>query len=168
MADTRILFVMINLTQSLQWESSWIVSDKIAFHSPLNFPAIFLFFLLCAQLWSDWTYCVSVTAHKYRDCWSSLLPIAEHRFFVPKWAVQHLKQNYTYSTTMTDQNLNSLQSFLMEFLSWQNVNRIIFIRAIFGSVFHPNIYIILELILLTSWHLCYVLMSPLMLHSVTW
>lgn len=49
MADTRILFVMINLTQSLQWESSWIVSDKIAFHSPLNFPAIFLFFLLCAE-----------------------------------------------------------------------------------------------------------------------
>lgn len=46
MADTKILFVMINLTQSLQWESSWIVSDKIAFHSQLNFPAIFLFFWL--------------------------------------------------------------------------------------------------------------------------
>lgn len=112
MADTRILFVMINLTQSLQWESSWIVSDKIAFHSPLNFPAIFLFFPLCAELWSDWTYCVSVTAHKYRDCWSSLLPIAEHKVFVPEWDVQHLKQNYAYSGKMTDQNLNTLQSFL--------------------------------------------------------
>lgn len=35
MADTRILFVMINLAQSLQWESSWSVSGKIAFHSSL-------------------------------------------------------------------------------------------------------------------------------------
>lgn len=50
MADTRILFVMINLTQSLQSESSWIVSDKIAFHSLLNFLAIFLFFFLCVGL----------------------------------------------------------------------------------------------------------------------
>lgn len=51
MADTRILFVMINLTQSLQWESSWSGSDKIAFHSPLDFPAIFLFLLaLCRTL----------------------------------------------------------------------------------------------------------------------
>lgn len=114
MADTRILFVMINLTQSLQWESSWIVSDKIAFHSLLNFPAIFLFFLLCVELWSDWTYCVSATAHKYRGCWSSLLPITEHWVFVPKWDVQHSKQNYTYSNKMTDQNLNSLQSFLWD------------------------------------------------------
>lgn len=43
MADTRILFVMINLAQSLQWESSWSVSDKIAFHSPAESPCYFSF-----------------------------------------------------------------------------------------------------------------------------
>lgn len=68
MADTRILFVMINLTQSLQWESSWIVSDKIAFHSLLISSAIFLFFLLCAERWSDWSYCVSATAQGCAEC----------------------------------------------------------------------------------------------------
>lgn len=95
MADTRILFVMINLTQSLQWESSWSIPDKIAFHSPLNFPAIFRFFMLCAELWSDWTYCVSGTAYKYGDCWSSLLLIAEHGGFVPKNEIFNISNKTT-------------------------------------------------------------------------
>ena len=41
MADTRILFVMINLTWPLQWESTWIVLDKMAFHSLLRSPRYF-------------------------------------------------------------------------------------------------------------------------------
>lgn len=128
MADTRILFVMINLAQSLQWESSWSVSDKIAFHSPLNFPAIFLFFLLRAELWCDWTYCVSAAAHKHGDCWSSLLLIAEHGGFRSK--MRNLEHNYTYSNKMTDQSLNSLQKLFVEwqeteFLSEQDANILI-------------------------------------------
>lgn len=76
MADTRILFVMINLTQSLQWESSQSGPDKIAFHSPLDFPAIFLFLLallLCEEVWSDWTYCVSAAARAH-------MPLLYHQF----------------------------------------------------------------------------------------
>lgn len=78
MADTRILFVMINLTQSLQWESSQSGSNKIAFHSPLDFPGIFLFRLaLCRTL-------IGLTVLALRQAHTnvaSLLPICWARSF---------------------------------------------------------------------------------------
>lgn len=87
---------------------------------PLNFPAIFLFFWLRAELWSDWTYCVSATAHKYRGCWSSLLP---HRWasslFVPKWDVQGLKQNYSYSLKKKKNDGSEFKQFKKLFAEWQ-------------------------------------------------
>lgn len=81
MADTRILFVMINLAQSLQWESSWSVSGKIAFHS---LRWISLRYLSSSSTssssacsthnsWSDCTWRVSAAAHKHVESRTLLL-----------------------------------------------------------------------------------------------
>lgn len=71
MADTRILFVMINLAQSLQWESSWSVSDKIAFYSPhwISHCYFSSFSFPCSanNSWSDWTWCVSASRTNTED-----------------------------------------------------------------------------------------------------
>lgn len=88
MADTRILFVMINLAQSLQWESSWSVSDKIAFHSPRWISL--LFFFSSRSVRNSDLIGLSVLARRHtntRTAGSSLLPIAERRGFVLKWDV---------------------------------------------------------------------------------
>lgn len=98
MADTRILFVMINLAQSLQWESSWSVSGKIAFHS-LRWISHRYFSSSSSSSpsssacsahnsWSDCTLYVSATVHDLGECRTSLLLIASRQsIFLPKWDV---------------------------------------------------------------------------------